>query len=81
MAEEIRDTPPEHILSVDQALTEIFGIHSGWALVLEGYDEDGKPVLITAYPGETPRWNLVGMARALTFDLEYPLSRIAEGDD
>ena len=65
---------------IDNALTEIMGIHAGWVLAIETIDvATGQPFLHTIWDRPTVKWTQLGMARALVMNLEEPFSQMEDG--
>lgn len=62
---------------IDQALTDILGIHGPWVLAAEIYNSDsGEPFLATVWDPSSNKWMQLGMAHALVLDLESPMRQM-----
>lgn len=64
--------------AVDQALTDAIGLHSGWVLAIECYDDDGSPKLAVMWDTTSTQWTRLGMAHALVTDLTAMLNQHEE---
>ena len=70
------DPTPEQVQAVHDALTDIFGMHGGWVLALERYDEStGEPELGTLVSEDSTPWAQYGMATALADYVSIPFRR------
>lgn len=62
----------DSIPKVDAALTQVLGMHGPWVLAIETYAEDGEQRLSVMWDSQSTAWTRLGMAHALTADIEVP---------
>jgi len=55
---------------MNDALHEAVGMHGGWVMAVEVYDEEGRPQLAVMWDDQSTAWARLGMVRALQKDLE-----------
>lgn len=74
--------PQEQLDKLNEALTEIFGLHGAWVIGLEVYNsETGEPWLTTAWDAQSTKWVQLGIARAVEIDIETTFTKVMGGDD
>ena len=74
------DLTPEEFSRIDEKLTEAVGMHGPWVAVIETYNEEGEPQLLTVWDNNSTRWAQLGLARALVIDIETGLAQAMGGE-
>ena len=69
----------EIVDAIDQALDTTVGLHGTFVIAFESYDATGEPVIRIAHHGPTA-WTKLGLARALSIDLEASFRAWSEDD-